>query len=42
MQARAVMDVQFRRMTEADRQKIEQRQAELASRVAVEKELGEP
>ena len=40
-QAWAVMDVQFRRMTALDRQKIEQRRAELAARTAaVEEEIG--
>ena len=33
-QAWAVMDVQFRRLTSADRSKIEQRQRDLAARVA--------
>jgi DNA gyrase/topoisomerase IV subunit A len=43
IQAAAVMDVQFRRVTAIDRQKIEQRRRELAERVRVlEKELGGP
>jgi DNA gyrase subunit A len=41
-QAWAVMDVQFRRMTALDRQKIEQRRAEIAGRAAdVEAELAD-
>jgi DNA gyrase subunit A len=41
MQARAVMELQFRRVTALDRQRIEQRRHELAARVAVlEEELG--
>lgn len=41
VQAWAVMDVQFRRLTTTDRHKIEQRHIELDERVAVlERELG--
>ena len=41
VQACAVMDVQFRRMTSMDRRKIEQRHHELVAQVAVlEEELG--
>ena len=41
VQATAVMDVQFRRMTSTDRRNIEQKRHELAARVAVlEEELG--
>jgi DNA gyrase subunit A len=40
-QAWAVMEVQFRRMTQSDRQKIEQRRDELMSRLAaLDAELG--
>ena len=43
LQATAVMDMQFRRVTAIDREKIEQRHQELASRVtALEAELGRP
>ncbi|MGN6130384.1 MAG: hypothetical protein ACTHOK_08595 [Nocardioidaceae bacterium] len=43
MQATAVMDLQFRRVTASDRQKIEQRRQELADRVlALEAELDGP
>ena len=42
-QAWAVMEVQFRRMTLSDRQKIDQRRDELASRAAgLDAELGRP
>jgi DNA gyrase/topoisomerase IV subunit A len=41
LQATAVMDMQFRRVTAIDREKIEQRHQELAARVtALEAELG--
>jgi len=41
VQALAVIDVQFRRLTSADRRKIEQRHHELGERVTVlEQELG--
>ena len=41
MQATAVLDLQFRRVTEIDRQKIEQRRQELCDRVLLlEAELG--
>lgn len=41
LQAVAVMDMQFRRVTAIDREKIEQRRQELAARViALETELG--
>ena len=43
VQATAVMDVQFRRVTALDRWKIEQRRQQLAERVLVlEAELGGP
>lgn len=43
MQATAVLDMQFRRVTAIDRQKIEQRRQELADRVQVlDAELGGP
>jgi DNA gyrase/topoisomerase IV subunit A len=35
VQALAVMDMQFRRVTEIDREKIDQRRHELAARVMV-------
>lgn len=42
VQATAVLDLQFRRMTGVDRQKIEQRRDEIADRVRfLEGELGE-
>ena len=41
LQALAVMDMQFRRVTARDREKVEQRRQELAARVLVlEAELG--
>ena len=43
LQATAVMDVQFRRVTAIDRERIEQRHQELAARVtALKAELGRP
>jgi len=43
VQATAVLEMQFRRVTAIDRQKIEQRRQELAARIQVRQaELGEP